>query len=237
MTGKKTADPFEKALKLAGSIPPWEELSTLQRDAEAALSKRLFFICGALKSGTTWLQLMLDAHPEIACRGEGHLLNFLLPQLGKALQNYNDRIKLRNNSIFSEIDGFPHFDQSHHYALLRSAVGLLFAQYDREQIKFIGDKTPDKILYLPMLSRLLPEAQFMHVIRDGRDGAVSGWFHNLRVSEDWLTKKFGNFAAFADITRRCGAKTSGPGENSALSIPNVIVKSDMKTCWPTATTP
>ncbi len=69
MAGKKISDPFENALKLADGIPPGKKLSALQRGAEAALSKRLFFICGALKSGTTWLQLMLDAHPEIACRG------------------------------------------------------------------------------------------------------------------------------------------------------------------------
>lgn len=198
MAGDKRSDPFNKALKLAGGIPAWEEISALQRGAETALSKRLFFICGALKSGTTWLQLMLDAHPEVACRGEGHLLNFLLPGLGKALQQYNERIKFKNNSIFNEIEGFPHFEQAQHYALLRSAIGLLFAQYDQEQIQFIGEKTPDNVLYLPMLGRLLPEARFVHVIRDGRDGAVSGWFHNLRVSEDWANKQFGDFAAFAE---------------------------------------
>ncbi len=198
MAGKKRSDPFDKALKLADGIPEWEELSALQRGAEAALSKRLFFISGALKSGTTWLQLMLDGHPEIACRGEGHLLNFLLPGLGKALQKYNNRIQFKNNAIFGEIEGFPHFQQAHHYALLRSAIGLLFAQYDREQVQLIGEKTPDNILYLPMLARLLPQARFIHIIRDGRDAAVSGWFHNLRVSEEWANKEFGSFAAFAE---------------------------------------
>ena len=198
MAGKKRSDPFDKALKLADAMPAWEELSALQRGAEAALSKRLFFICGALKSGTTWLQLMLDGHPRIACRGEGHLLNFLLPELGKALQQYNERIKFKNKAIFNEIEGFPQFGQAQHYALLRTAIGLLFAQYDREQAQLIGEKTPDNVLYLPMLARLLPEARFIHVIRDGRDAAVSGWFHNLRVSEEWANKEFGSFAAFAE---------------------------------------
>ena len=33
----------------------------LQRRAEAVLAKTLFFVAGTEKSGTTWLQLMLDA--------------------------------------------------------------------------------------------------------------------------------------------------------------------------------
>ena len=32
--------------------------------------KQVFFIGGAAKSGTTWLQLLLNAHPEISCSGE-----------------------------------------------------------------------------------------------------------------------------------------------------------------------
>ncbi|MFP6691035.1 MAG: sulfotransferase, partial [Alphaproteobacteria bacterium] len=52
-------------------------MAALQKGAEAVYAKPLFFICGAIKSGTTWLQLMLDAHPDIACRGEGHLPNML----------------------------------------------------------------------------------------------------------------------------------------------------------------
>jgi hypothetical protein len=32
---------------------------------------QLFFAGGAPRSGTTWLQLLLDSHPEVCCRGEG----------------------------------------------------------------------------------------------------------------------------------------------------------------------
>src|SRR3546814_9388642 len=32
-----------------------------------------FIVTGVTKSGTTWLQRMLDSHPEIACGGESKL--------------------------------------------------------------------------------------------------------------------------------------------------------------------
>jgi hypothetical protein len=38
--------------------------------AEAAIDRQFFFVIGMPKSGTTWLQLLLDAHPEIQCHGE-----------------------------------------------------------------------------------------------------------------------------------------------------------------------
>ena len=44
-------------------------------------SKQIFFIGGTAKSGTTWVQLLLDAHPEVSCNGEGHFLDNLKPAL------------------------------------------------------------------------------------------------------------------------------------------------------------
>jgi hypothetical protein len=32
----------------------------------------LVFIGGSPKSGTTWLQLLLNAHADVCCRGEAH---------------------------------------------------------------------------------------------------------------------------------------------------------------------
>ena len=36
-----------------------------------------------------------------------------------------------------------------------------------------GDKTPDYVLYMKDLKKVWPNAQFIHVIRDGRDVALS----------------------------------------------------------------
>jgi hypothetical protein len=36
-----------------------------------------------------------------------------------------------------------------------------------------ADKTPMHVLYLPRLARLFPEARFVHILRDGRDVALS----------------------------------------------------------------
>jgi Sulfotransferase family len=53
--------------------------SWFERVTEIAdLAKRqLFFVGGAPRSGTTWLQQILDAHPDVSCRGEGLFLQQL----------------------------------------------------------------------------------------------------------------------------------------------------------------
>ena len=220
MADKKNVNRAGKFHEIAERVPPPEDLAALHKGAAAATSKPLFFICGALKSGTTWLQLMLDAHPEIACRGEGHLLNFLLPGLGKALQEYNSKIGFKNRSIFNEIEGYPRFGKPQHYALFQTAVGLLLAQYDRENIRFIGEKSPDNVLGLHLLARLFPHAKFLHLIRDGRDGADSGWFHNLRVSKEWAETEFGSLAAFAEHYAKTWVRSIRAGQEFGAEFPN-----------------
>ncbi|HEY1721749.1 MAG TPA: hypothetical protein VGG27_10920 [Magnetospirillaceae bacterium] len=34
--------------------------------------KTIFFVCGSMKSGTTWMQILPDAHSAISCSGEEH---------------------------------------------------------------------------------------------------------------------------------------------------------------------
>lgn len=57
---------------------------------------------------------------------------------------------------------------------IADAVRLLFALYAQTQGKSrYGDKTPYYVQHLDTLADLFPEAKFVHIIRDGRDVALS----------------------------------------------------------------
>ena len=72
------------------------------------LSRRLFFVAGAQKSGTTWVQRMLDAHPEILCAGEGHFMDALgAPDMLKGLQDDNPQAIAAMMRQMSESMGEP----------------------------------------------------------------------------------------------------------------------------------
>ena len=65
---------------------------------------KLFFIGGSGKSGTTWLQQILNAHPTVACNGEAHLFDILLAQLSHTLDTYNEHLKGSGMNLYDDPD-------------------------------------------------------------------------------------------------------------------------------------
>jgi len=149
-----------------------------QRQAEvAALAKRqLFFVGGAPRSGTTWLQHILDAHPDISCRGEGHFLQFLATPMGAVMQHRRDQLQAKNTRLFRDLGGYPLPDPEDVEFLVGSAILMALAQQcDGHPYPIVGEKTPENVFYFPNLKRLFPAAKFVGIARDPRDILVSAW--------------------------------------------------------------
>jgi hypothetical protein len=174
------------------------DFDSLQRTVARVRSDQVFFIGGAPKSGTTWLQYLLNAHPEISCGGEGHFPNRLLPMLAKTFQTYNTGINVKNRSIYDQRNGQPLFADKHVYHLMTIAIAMMLSRPEKDTARITGDKTPDNVRYFALLAALFPRAKFIHIVRDPRDCAVSAWFHNLRLNPTELGKKFTSFGEFAD---------------------------------------
>jgi len=163
----------------------------------AAFAKPLFFIAGTERSGTTWLQLLMDSHPEIACRGEGHLIDHLFPKLDEALEGYRTAVGRFNQSYFKDTAGFPTLDGEHEMFLKRMIVGSLLAAYEPpDGCKVIGEKTPGNIRHLNVLNTMFPGCRFVFIVRDGRDVAVSLWHHGRQ------NKSGDDRPPLDDLTRR-----------------------------------
>lgn len=161
--------------------------------------KTVFFVGGAVKSGTTWLQLLLDKHPNISCRGEGHLFDKLAVELGKACDAYNLYIDDLNKRVFSEMEGYPLLTENGLLYLIAAASSLLLGSQAKgdPNIAAVGEKTPLILQYLPLVDLLFPSARFIFMVRDGRDCTVSGWHHNKRMNQDWARNPPVSFAEYA----------------------------------------
>jgi|HubBroStandDraft_1064217.scaffolds.fasta_scaffold08827_4 hypothetical protein len=206
------------------AVPPASidrfDFDALHRAVSDVRSKRLFFIGGAPKSGTTWLQLLLNAHPEISCGGEGHFPNRLLPALAKALKGYNATIDLKNRTIFEQLDGQPLFTNRHALYLMAAATSLMLRRPEKAvTAPVVGDKTPDNVRYFPLLSGLFPRAKFIHIVRDARDCTVSAWFHNLRLNPAQVAKRYPSFEAFSDHFARVWVTNVKAGAEFAARHP------------------
>ncbi|MCK6478923.1 MAG: sulfotransferase [Planctomycetaceae bacterium] len=142
------------------------------------------FIVGCERSGTTLLRLMLNAHPALAIPGE----TWYLPELeeererirGEGAADWRERILavITAKNTFPEL-GVPReeiaaalagVDVADGGAVLSCAHRAFAA---REGKPRWGDKTPGYVRRLPLLARRFPGASVIHVVRDGRDVALS----------------------------------------------------------------
>lgn len=180
----------ELALKDAEIAALRRELTRLRGGEDLpTVGVPVFFVVGNQKSGTTWLMRMLDAHPEILCRGEGRFFGGSWRQkslkrrdaLRPASSLYNavlDAEYLRlwiERSVWSRNDDvIEHLDN-----LTRMAIDyFLGGELLKSGKRVVGDKSP---LLTPEtireISTIYPEAKVVHIIRDGRDVAVSAMYH------------------------------------------------------------
>ena len=144
--------------------------------------ERPIFIIGSPRSGTTLVRLVLDSHPNISCGPETHFLASFADIIGK----HWDTISLYG------------FDQHYWHTEIGHFFGAFKSDYARRSGKRRwAEKTPQYTLYLEFIDALYPDAQFVHIIRDGRDVVFShlerwGYRAALRCAmnrwSDYVTK-------------------------------------------------
>jgi hypothetical protein len=123
-----------------------------KRPSVRALDPRLhrpIFIVGAPRSGTTFLGNSLGRLPEVSYHSE--------PRLTKAAAQYV------YDSTWSERWSAAVFRVSYRALLLATLEGG----------RRFAEKNPENSFLVPFLAATLPTAQFVHIVRDGRDAAVS----------------------------------------------------------------
>jgi Sulfotransferase family len=137
------------------------------------------FVVGMNRSGTTLLRMMLDAHPELAIPPETHFV----PDLIKACRE-PDAMPEDALAAMKKHREWGDFDLSDEEMLGRlralpklrpgPATRAFYAIYTEQQRKpRWGEKTPTYVQKMKLIQRALPEVRFVHVIRDGRDVALS----------------------------------------------------------------
>jgi len=149
--------------------------------------RQLFFVGGAPRSGTTWLQRLLNCHPEICCHGEGLFQKELAEPLDRLIGARRTAVADKNRTLFGEGDGYPLPDGGDADMLFGTAVLLALAgQPGWEGCRAVGEKTPENVFLFPRLKRLFPGAKFIGIARDPRDVLTSAWhfFRNARGGED-----------------------------------------------------
>jgi Flp pilus assembly protein TadD len=126
--------------------------------------RRIALLCGHPRSGTTLLEQVLDAHPDIISAEETKLMHdeAYLPLI---------RDFPEGTSILQALDSVPpsllcHARENYfrcNEMLMQTVIGT----------RLLIDKNPGLNLMIPMVVRVFPEAKFIVALRDPRDVVIS----------------------------------------------------------------
>jgi LPS sulfotransferase NodH len=136
-------------------------------------NKKFVFIIGAPRSGTTWLQAMMAAHPSICSTiDELKLFDFFTVPLEEGWQYM---LSLQKHTDGSRNGLAAMWTDREFYEFLGDFVGRIYAQVlaMKPEATTLLDKAPAYSNCVEHIDRLIPQAKFIHIIRDGRDVAVS----------------------------------------------------------------
>jgi hypothetical protein len=142
-----------------------------------------FFFVGSGRSGSTLLRLLLMGHSRIHIPPETWFIIPLVERLPLheplSAAQVREAVEIITNDYRWQDMGIAATDLKSsavglHQPHLRDIIDLIYNDLLRPLGKArLGDKTPPYIAIVPQLASLYPEAKFIHLIRDGRDVAIS----------------------------------------------------------------
>ena len=186
-------------------------------------------VLGVSRSGTTLLKEMLDRHSQLAIPSE----SYFIPQLWDRHGPHPDR-----EAILADLAriarvrewGVTPDDVRSRVAVDPSFAAIIHAVYSayaeaRGKPRF-GDKTPAYMQHVELLERVFPGARYVHIVRDGRDAALSFLAMRRRPRFNWARpRRLGDFACQwrfeVEAVRRFGA-TAARGRYLELRYEDLV---------------
>jgi hypothetical protein len=152
-----------------------------RQSAKTGRSRAPVFVLGCGRSGTTLLyHMLLSAGGFAVYRAESNAINLLEPRFGN-LSLKRNRERLMDAWLASKL-----FERSELDAVaIREKVmaecrnggdflRIVMEEIARNQhVERWAECTPEHLLHLPRIKQTIPEALIIHIIRDGRDVALS----------------------------------------------------------------
>ena len=179
------------------------------------MTERPFFIVGYPRSGTTLLRFMLASHPRLWIPEETGFVPFLKvpsdrPLSPAEIRRATGRIARLHRGWRDAVRQLAAPGGGSQAPRLGDVLDSLY-RYRMQPCGASrwGDKTPLYVLYMDRIAAIFPEAQFIHLVRDGRDVAVSAvakwgrrWPQRLYMDQHYVLRRW---VAAVDRGRRVGA--------------------------------
>ncbi len=140
-----------------------------------------FFLCfGPPKSGTTFLQRMLNLHPEVSCPSEHELIG-LSTALDQVFDDYSQTLRIIDRRTGGQGAALP----GRHTRLTVLRTAILTLSQEASHGKPIHGLNDNSLFFsVEFAARLLDQPKMIAIVRNPVDLAISTWHHNQRLARE-----------------------------------------------------
>ncbi len=168
---KKFGSNLEKEKKLFKNIIKTFENLDLEKTNKNIPQKKIIFICGMPRSGTTLTEQIIASHKEVYGAGELVYLQQILKK------NFYTDLKFNKSKIIE--------NQNYSKNIIASEYLEHFNIYNIEE-KIITDKAPQNFRWLGFIKLFFPNSKIIHCYRNSKDNCLSLFKNSFASSMmDW----------------------------------------------------
>ena len=170
---KKTKNNYkiDNQVKLFESITKTFDDLDLESLKQISKNKSIIFICGMPRSGTTLIEQIIAAHPQVNGAGE------LIYLQNSIEQNFIEDFKLNKQKIINEASSNNNIIERKYFELL---------DFHKFSSKFITDKAPQNFRWIGFIKIFFPNSKIIHCNRNAKDNCLSLFKNNFASSHmDW----------------------------------------------------
>ncbi len=141
----------------------------------------LFFLCfGYPKSGTTFLQRMLDLHPQVSCPAE-QSFSTLARCIDNDARAYNEALKITDRRTGGQ--GAPVWGKNTSDRVFAAIINALAKDFSKG--KPIYGLNDNGVVQRPKFyDEILGRPRMIAIFRNPVDQALSAWRHNTRLARE-----------------------------------------------------
>ena len=144
------------------------DLESLKKTSK---NKNIIFICGMPRSGTTLIEQIIAAHPQVNGAGE------LIYLQNSIQQNFIEDFKLNKQKIINEASSNNNIIESKYFE---------FLDFHKFNSKLITDKAPQNFRWIGFMKIFFPSSKIIHCNRNAKDNCLSLFKNNFASSHmDW----------------------------------------------------
>jgi tetratricopeptide (TPR) repeat protein len=160
--------------------------------ADAPCPHPLAILCSAPRSGTTLIEQILGAHPEILVFDESYAF----------LTEVQDKILLPQQARWITLKFLNELTAAERAQMIgRYCKSLLRETEENPGARLLLDKSPSRTAWLHVWLRLFPQSKVIIALRDPRDVIISCYFQNIPLS--WASVGFLSLKGTARFYATC----------------------------------